>query len=300
MHDQDDLGNPRRTVYRPTRSSLDFARAIAGRMDRDFDEAEVSRLAHNLYAVMYADLVRLLDLQSPPQLDAASYSLTRVFLALDRERRPTIVLDMIFDFWLFAATHLTSVATFNAMPRDKALHFINVFEAVLNLFVTGAGYKNVRAQVAPYLLDYPRELNISSAMSRAMTVFALCHELAHAECQHLGKPGSREQEDEADREATAYFLRIVRQQETARGSHVYVDPKVAGAPIVMMQLFDIAEGWLEAQSLIGDRQEIHAPAAERGRNIEALLTPALASVAREITEAHGKAIMEIRDALIGD
>ena len=281
--------------YVATESSLKLAQMIAERMGIPFDKARTAALSDNLYETMYGELLDLLDLRDQgPRFESGAYSSARLFLSQTGEREPIIVLDMVFDFWVEAATHLTSIATFRAMPIADARKLTDTFEKLFDLFLSANRFHELRTEMAPYYLDFTDELRVSSVLARAMIVFALCHEIAHALLGHQEEEASPAQELAADGEAVRLYLELCGQQERARQTHVYLDPKIAGGPLVFMSILSLLEDWMLARGGVRQLPSTHPPASERLTRIHGLLWPNLNETAQSLVSAHGAALGDIR------
>ena len=155
-----------------------------------------------------------------------------------------------------------------------------------------------RDEMKVYMVRFAHLLNVSEALSRAMIVFALCHEVSHHKLDHLRSTVSRKQEFEADELGLRYFLRVVDAGEAARESSVYIDPKVAGAPLILSHLFGLFEVWF--QTTHGDtvtEAASHPSAEDRLARITPILVPNLSDTALEVVRGFSAGISDFREAL---
>lgn len=126
-----------------------------------------------------------------------------------------------------------------------------------------------------------------------MTVFCLCHEIAHAQLGHLGQAPTTALETAADVRALDHYLALLDYGQGNRDTTVYVDPKVAGAPLVLMSLFALLEDWQAARASAGRRASPHPPAATRRAAIAPRLTPRLDPTALYLVEGLDQGITDI-------
>ena len=217
----------------PNAAALAMAGDIAARLGLPFDAQAVAEQSRSLYENMFADLKQVLEIEAPPRLESGSYSLTRLFLTPDAARAPVIVLDIYFDYWIAALSQIAAIATFTVPDKPLWLALGARMSETFELFVEPSRFETARQNMAPLFADHGELMNISFGMARAMTIFALCHELAHWQCGHLDQAPGAEQELEADREAASLFLRLVQRGEKAAETSVFIDPKVAGAPLLL-------------------------------------------------------------------
>ncbi|MEO1194230.1 MAG: hypothetical protein AAFY02_20925, partial [Pseudomonadota bacterium] len=187
-----------------------FAERVAKALGLPFDPEQVNDLAENLFEVMFADLVRVLEID-PKSVDFASgrYHRTQAFAAPNWSGQPVVVLDMAFESWISGLALLNTVLAVgnpNATERQKILQTANTH---FELITDSQRFERAREQLAPFYLRYSELVNLADALGRSMLVFVLCHELAHVQLGHLEQAQSRDQELEADRLASAFFIRIV-------------------------------------------------------------------------------------------
>lgn len=277
-----------------TEDALDLAAQIAEALGEPFDRRAVAARSEILHETMFADLASSLGI-GPDQLVFRSgvYERARAFAGLSREGVPHVVLDLVFDFWVFALGHIMVVkATIELSPEELGrLH--RVLDAVFSLFVDNHRFHQLRESVGPLLLDYKYCLNLSHALTRAMTVSVMCHELAHIRLGHLGRPASRDLEFEADAAGAEIFLRHVRDGGAKGPTTVYVDPKIAAAPVLLLRIFDLYEAWLARRGGPVELSPDHPSAAERAARLDTLLRPHLNERAVYILDGMSAALVDL-------
>ncbi|MEO1194233.1 MAG: hypothetical protein AAFY02_20940 [Pseudomonadota bacterium] len=261
---------------KPSEAGLDFAEQIAKAMGMPYDRAQIAELAPRVYDAFYDDLVTLLE-RDPAQtiFRSGRYPEVRVFAASDSQSRPHVVLDEDFYFWVFGLGHVMTILAgqhLNRQQREKVDHLTIELFALLS---SAQRSNRVRDIFAPFYFEYARWLRTSEPVGRAMMGFVLCHELAHIDLGHLGREPSRDLELEADRLAADYFMRVVEACKTKRTHHLIVDPRLAGAPILLMRLLKIYETWLEGRASGSIDDSRHPRAEERLALVADILTPML-------------------------
>ncbi len=271
----------------PDERSLDFAEQVAASLGMPFDREKTRELGMRLYETMFADLVRVLELDlETPDFHSGIYPEARAFAAKTGAGRSAVALDMKFDFWVTSLAHLVGILTFSVPEPIEQRRITATIAGLFELYTNSAEFDRLRQRMATYYLD-PRFggkiLNITHPLGRSMMVFILCHEIAHIRLGHLDRAGSPELELEADAEAAAYFQRVIEYGQRDRNTHIHVDPKVAGAPLIFSMILELFEAWLTVRGfdLEADRQ--HPPAAQRTAQLQRLMAEGLNDPALEIT-----------------
>lgn len=281
--------------YRATRSSLDFAEQVAKALGLDFDRDAATDLAYNLYEVMFADLVRVLEID-PRSIDFASgrYHRARAFAAPDWSGHPVVVLDMVFEAWISGLALLNTVLAVgspNAAERQKILETADLH---FELITDSQRFETARERLAPFYLRYSELVNLAGGLDRSMLVFVLCHELAHVQLGHLAEAQHRDQELEADRLAAKLFARIVEAGKQDRDTHIHVDPKVACAPIALTQILDLHETWLTLRGRGTAENSKHPGAKERLDVVKSVLEPTLTDMGDYVLNALTLGLEDLR------
>ncbi|MEJ7926012.1 hypothetical protein WG908_04480 [Sphingobium sp. AN641] len=171
---------------------------------------------------------------------------------------------------------------------------------LFDLYGHSGAFDRSRDYIAPYLLD-PRYggdiLKVTYPLARAMIVFILCHEIAHIQLGHLAREGAPELELEADAKAAAYFRQVVRYGQRDRDTHIHVDPKMAGAPLIFSMILELFEAWLIAKSVDLENDRQHPPAAQRTAQLQTLMADDLNEIALDIVIGASSAVTGLHDLL---
>ena len=295
MSKDDDLRPGKR--YVPTERSLDLAESIARAQGTSFDREAIRKLGGNLYEVMFADIIRVLNVDATAiTFRSGVYPFARAFSAKAQDGRPAVVLDMVFDYWLFSLTQLVCITIFTVPDEQERRQITADVSYLFELFSYSGDFKTSRRRMARYLLDpnYNNEnLKISNLLTRAMIIFVLCHELVHIQLQHLDQPASTDAELRADAHAVSSFVKIVEYGKTNRDTHIYVDPRMAGGPLVMSMIFELYEAWLTARGVDLEQQSTHPPSKDRTAQMQHLMAAELNEPALEIVVGSTHAIRDI-------
>ena len=285
--------------FTPTEQSLDFSERIAKLHGLPFDRKATEDLGTNLYEVMFAELVEVLDLEiTTPDFHSGVYPSARAFSALTNEGRPVVALDMVFDFWIASLHHIVAVCTFSVPSEAEQRRIATDITRLFELFRDSSDFRRAREPISHYVLaeEYVDIIKVSSPMGRASLVFVMCHELAHLSLDHHGEAPGPEQELEADREAVRLFKQVLAKGQIERCKHIHIDPKVMCAPVVFTMILELFESWLEAQGL-DLSSTMHPPASKRTVQLRVLLQGEFNDVAAEIAFGSTLAITGLNSLL---
>lgn len=284
--------------YLATQSSLDLAEKIAEELGVEFKREEVAKLSENMEEQIFADLVAALDLNVAEfNFKSGVYSKAQAFAAPSSDESSYVVVDMVFDFWLLGITHVSTVTAAKILDIEQQNQIGTVADELFWLLTESHRFKSVRETFLPLMLEHGDCLNLSGALSRSMTIFIVCHEIAHCRLDHLSQPPSPQIEFDADRLATEYFAKITGIKRNHRENTAFVDEKVAAAPIILMQLFAIYETWLEAHGFSTNSIDTHPRSSERAERVRELLLPKLNDKAKYILDGFANALRDLQDLI---
>lgn len=283
--------------YSATESSLDIAEAIAKSLGQAFDRDAVAKQSENYLEDIFSDLLNLLEVNpSTISFQSGIYPKARTFAALTKEGENHVVMDMVFEFWISSATQINMIIATRVLDAHTFDQIGKVTDEIFSLFSESHRFKLVREKFLPFILEYPACLNLSHALSRSMTLFVMCHEIAHCHLGHLHKTQSRELELQADKLAAEYFLKIVLRGKTQIKNSAFIDPKVAAAPILLMKLLEIYEIWQKAKDIDISLSSSHPKAAERIDTISPIIKPNLNEIALELLDGMSKALDDLNSS----
>ena len=281
--------------YKATPASLAFAKRVAKALGLPFDPDQVGQLADDLYEVMFADLVRVLEID-PGSVDFASgrYHRAQAFAAPNWSGQPVVVLDMVFEAWLSGLALLNTVLAVGAPNQTERQRILETANTHFEMITDSQRFERAREELAPFYLRYEEFLNLSEGLGRSMLVFVLCHELAHVHLGHLEQEPSREQELEADRLGSELFHRVVEAGKLDSETHIHVDPKVACAPIALTQILDLHETWLTLRGREPSGSSKHPTAEERLVVVKGVIEPTLTDMGAYVLNALTLGLADLR------
>jgi len=284
----------------PTVSSLSLAKKISILIGERFDQDAVAQKALILHDRMFTELTDILEIDTKNiRFQYGVHGIAKAFVGKNKENYNHIILDIVFDYCIFALSHFSIIATFKVLDKTEWKKMLADIVQTFQLFDDAHQYEVTREILLPYLVQYGDCLNLSYSIARAMLVFALCHELAHIDFEHLEKDISLplSLELEADELAVEYFLKLVKYGEHSSDTHVHVDTKVACAPLLLMQLFTLHEKWCYSKKSAETTSYKHMM-SERLIKIHQKLYPHLSKKSRYLIEGMTKGISDIGDDLL--
>jgi len=269
----------------PTANSLAFAAQISELLDIPFDKDAIDAQARSLHEGMFEALIDALELDANAvKMQSGYYFATRAFAINSVEGTPQIGVDITFDYWLSALNLICAIATFETPTNQQWEGLALQTDSTFHLFDDARRFEQARDGLKPYLVDHHNLLNLSEGLARAMLVFTFCHELAHCHLDHLNQPANVSQELDADKLAAQYFLTLLEKGAQLADTTIFVDIKLAGAPLILMQLLNVHEQWLAHQGRL-HASDTHPHALNRLNNILPLFEPFLNETATTIVDA---------------
>ena len=219
-------------------SALDRSEELARSVGLPFDREKTRELTRHLHDHYFRRLLKILpDVPPGLQFDALALRTLDAFISGDDNR---IVFDEQIDFWLMTCAQLNTIAACFEMEPAEYQSLVKLFGDYSNIRANPFQHEELRKRFWPYLNHYGAPaLKLSHALSRSMILFIICHEIAHARLGHLQHPATPEHEWEADATASDLWGLVIDAGESA--ADIFVSPKIAGAPILMMRYLDLAE-----------------------------------------------------------
>lgn len=258
-----------------TKVALEKAELIANALNLPFDPEQTALEAEQLHKLYFDEIVELLEIDtSRIEFISGSYRLIGAVAGIDPSGDRTIELDELLDGWLMTLTHLIAVMACKVLDDVERIELLNLFDDLIDLKSDTYMHEEWRDRFLPFAINHKDVFNVSHALSRAMLIFVICHELAHCELHHFENTSTPANELEADQRAAEYFARIIALEH---GQHrIFIDRKVASAPLLLMRLFELNERRrLREKGYLPDRTTHPAPADRRDRlqqSLEGLLT----------------------------
>lgn len=279
----------------PTDSSLELARRVAELTGLPFDRDETDQEARVFQNRIFADVCSLIGRDASNfHFEAGLYLKPRLFAANRSDGKAVIGLDERFDYWLMSLSQLTAIATFETPDAALWQRLLAQADDLMAMFMGSTAFERVRDEMIDHMISHAHLLNLSAALGRAALVFALCHEIAHIEAEHLSLPQDPQQEIEADIAAAKMFVGIVEAGETGKDTYAYVDPKVAAAPLILTEFVRLLEDWLKHKGLTVDQGQSHPDAVDRLAAIDGIIKPMLGEVAVQVLGGYRAGLDDLR------
>lgn len=236
--EREDEAQPRRVasgVFKPTERSLSIAQAMASALDQPFDRAQVQHDGQQLLSLYFQDIQSVAEDQFEAiDFEHGTSSQMQAFAALPRHDLKLVFVDEHFHFWAFGLSFLVYYKACFRIDEAETADLKALVSHHFDMLKTHAAtHLTLREQMLPLQMGYPDILFPTNALTQAMTLFVICHEIAHHMHGHPGTPDDPDQELVADREAYALMLRVHEARDTL--THAQIDVKMLCAPALMIQ-----------------------------------------------------------------
>lgn len=278
--------------FQATDEGLAIAKALAEQLGIEFDREGTRVHANQMHDLYFAAIVRIAEL--PPttaQFAAGAFRLVNAFVP-ESEGTGRVFFDEQLDMWLFMCTQLVTIMACKQLEPDQVEDLVASFVANLNVPFNPHLHEVQRNGFLKFLRGHADCLEITTALTRAMVVFAICHEIGHVVLRHH-EPGtvpSCESEFAADRKAAELFIKIVKAGKSAHP--IYVSPKLTGAPVLLMFLFDLLGRYRRKLGRPERRSTTHPEPRDRAIRLLKLLEIILGD-GRYVLDGFSHAIEEI-------
>jgi hypothetical protein len=250
---------------------LRVAQTVARIMGVNFDPDAARESADNLHRSYFDAITSLLGpTVTSVDFDASALRLINAFAEHSEQGTEKIFFDEQLDFWLLTCAQLTAVAACKQLEAAEYRDLISLFLATLEVPNNPYLHEEYRPRFKHFLFAYHDCLELSHALSRAMIVFTICHELGHVQLGHTRTDESLTHEIEADELAATFFAKVIEAGTSA--GHIFVHPKLSGAPILMMHFFDMFERHRFKQTGRTPSRSTHPHPLERGKRLRECLS----------------------------
>jgi len=257
--------------FKADQEGLYVAQTIARLMGVDFDQETTRETANNLHRNYFDKLKSILGpTVGEVEFDASAMRLINAFAEHSEQQTERIYFDEQLDFWLLTCTHLTVVAACKQLESDEYQELISLLLATLEVPSNPYLHEQNRPRFKQFLFAHHDCLELSHALSRAMIVFTICHELGHVVLGHTRSDESLTQEMEADELAVTFFARLIEAGSSA--GQIFVHRKLSGAPILMMHCFDMFERYRSKQTGRNPSRRTHPHPLSRGKRVSERLS----------------------------
>lgn len=283
--------------FKTTRSSLALAKTIADELGMEMDEAENIARVENYYDDMYRDILKMLELGDDiADLHSGNYSTSQIFAARTSDGKDVVVFDMVFDFCIYYLCLLITIQATFKLEAEELQQLIEDVSVLMHILKNPNQFKVQRERMQHYNVKYPKALMLSHPIGRTMTIFMLCHEIAHCTLGHVSKTSDKQHEFDADMKASEYFARIVDKGALNKETFAYIDPKITFSPLFLFQIFDVYEHWL---SMTGyqNTHDSHPPAQLRMKHVEPFFSNIMNEQSNELHQGLTKTIIDTKTFL---
>jgi|GEM_PF-4091954 len=278
--------------YLSTEEGLAFSEAIAALLGVEFDREGTRVEADHMHDLYFDAIIRTANLDPDlVRFRSAAYRNLNAYVPYSRATKGTVVFDELLDPWLMSATVLLTIMACKPLEPNEVRALTSAFIANLNVSANPFLHEQNRRRLQGFMCRHSDALPIAVPLRRAMVVFILCHEIGHIQAQHhrQNKGSDPVLEMEADARAVELYSTVCRAGLEAHP--ISVDPKLAGAPILMMEFFAFLEQHQSRALHLEPNAGTHPHPASRAAYLREALKPVLAEayyVLDGFTEALGE------------
>lgn len=229
-------------VVRPTEESLSIAETMAKRLSMPFDRETTRARGERLLAHYYDDIRTVAaDTLGDVTFEHGSSGRIEAFAALASLDTRGIFVDEYLQFWLFAVNFLTTFRACYEFSGEERAELARLFaEHCLMLEEPLAHHERLRDELLPLMNRYVAILPAVNALTQCMSVFVICHEIAHHLHDHVGLGGGQSPDDELVADATAYDLLLSVHDARERLRYAEIDTSTLCAPALLLDYFAAA------------------------------------------------------------
>lgn len=251
-----------------------------------FDREDTRKLSRRLHRAYFESIVEALELDLD-SLGFASGSAGQVAAFVPRATS-IVHLDEQLDFWTFTVTHLLAVAACKRLSDDERCVLLDLFAFACEPELFAERHDESRARFQPWMHEHDDCLELSHALSRAMLVFVICHELGHAALGHTKMQASLSHEHEADELAIRYLSKIQRKGTNVRW--IFLHEKLLCAPVLLFRILAFSELVTAKRTGEMPSSTTHPSPNDRAARVEAQLDGVLLEGARYVLDGFSKAL----------
>lgn len=198
----------------PTPDSLDRAHRLAAKLGYRFDARQTEAHGRDLLRHYFDDLRRVLPEVTPYfRFDHGSRNELQASIGLV-EDHARVFIDEHLHFWLLGLNFIATVSACYDLEKEdeEALRILTADHFRMYADPVEVHYR-VREALWPWHERFTKLLEVANAVTQTMTVFTLCHEVAHSYLGHLHELDEPDHEIAADSLAFEYLLRIHRYRD---------------------------------------------------------------------------------------
>lgn len=225
--------------FQPDPDAMEKARIIAGKLGLRFDPEEIESLSRELHKIYFMNICSICNLEEINHNVTFIYGDMRLINAKAATSQDgyEVHFDEQLDQWFMTICHLVYISAAYELDWPEFGRLTDFYSDGLNWIINPFLLEKNREPQREFFENYAEAWNVTHPLSRAMTIFVMCHEAAHLKLKHLeDRKHPHLQEFEADAEALKMFLNIIRSAKNS--DPVYVDEKLSCAPILVMRLLE--------------------------------------------------------------
>ncbi|MDD7887113.1 hypothetical protein [Flavivirga sp. 57AJ16] len=255
----------KKSGFKPTKKSLGISKSIAKKLHLDFNEEEVDYLAKNLQKIYYDEIIEKLQLNIPKtNFEHGSIRKINAKVTPNKHGSGDIYFDDQLEFWLFNMSFINTLASFKEVGKKDLL---KVLSSTLDIFRTPHLFEFERELMLPLEDEYADVLSFSHDLNKAMSVFVICHEIAHLTSNHLTdkKLTWHEKEFEADSIGFDYFKKVIMHPDKSK--YISLQSMFLCAPIIFFNYLSIEERYSTKTRGSIPNRETHPNPLERAKRM---------------------------------
>lgn len=277
-----------------TPESMALSERLARSVGLEFDPVEVKRLQANLHRTYFYEIVAALGVRIPGKelkLQSGAFFQMNAFAAWSGADGIDVGFDEFLDFWLETMAGLNTIVACIELDDDDYGRLLEDIERALSMTSHPFIFQEVRSRQMHWFDRSKEWLELGHLLARAMIVHLLCHELGHAVLGHTDGEPSLEKEIEADAWAASAFDRLIgigASPDWEICGHTHIDKKLAGAPMLLMRYWEMAE-----HRGYAPLSQIHPSSSERRAALEEALSHHLTGTAGELYSSFSRALDDL-------
>jgi hypothetical protein len=252
--------------YLSTEEGLVFAKTIAEQLGLDFDREGTRAEADDMHELYFAAIVRTAGLDPGlMRFRSAAYRSLNSNVPFTPKAKGSIFFDEQLDPWLLTSTVLLTIKACKPLEANEVAAFVSAFVSNLDVPAKPFLHERNRKRLRGFMCRHPDTLEVAVPLRRAMVVFILCHEIGHILADHRRQKTNSNPalEKEADERGAELYSTICRSGLAAHP--VSIHPKLAAAPILMMEYFALLERRHRQLGIASENAETHPSAISRSK-----------------------------------
>jgi hypothetical protein len=251
--------------FLPTKNSLQISRIIAKSLNIEFNEKEVSNLSKKLQTVYYEEISKILNLPNIEFNHGAKRKIN-AYVEMNSNESQSIFFDDQLEFWLFDMCFINSLASFKEVLK-KDLHKILI--NTLNTFRNPSIFEDQREFSLSMIAENLDIINFSHDLNKAISIFIICHEIAHVTYQHLkDDKTAHKREFEADFLGYQFFIKVIKNSN--KSEYIQLQKMFICAPIIFFNCLALEETYMKEIKGLNSSRSTHPDPFDRSAKLFSL------------------------------